>query len=154
LVAANSDAFRPDLAMALNNLAAMLSDCGQRSEALGPALEAVDIYRELAAASPDAFRPYLATSLGMHGAVLRANERYAAAVKSLAEGLAVILPMAETFPGAFLSLGADLAQGMTTAATNAQYEFNEGEAQLLVQLAALMKQAKGGDSEDGKEAGT
>ena len=49
--------------MALNNLAIRLSEVGQRQEALGPAQEAADLYRELAAKAPDAYRPDLAMAL-------------------------------------------------------------------------------------------
>ena len=48
---------------ALNNLANCLSDVGQRQEALAPAQEAADLYRELAAKAPDAYRPDLAMAL-------------------------------------------------------------------------------------------
>ena len=53
----------PVLAAALNNLAIRLSAVGQRQEALGPAQEAADLYRELAAKAPDAYRPDLASAL-------------------------------------------------------------------------------------------
>jgi tetratricopeptide (TPR) repeat protein len=56
LAAARPDAFRPDLAMALNNLSACLGDLGRREEALAASQEAAAIYRQLAAARPDAFR--------------------------------------------------------------------------------------------------
>ena len=57
------DAFRPNLATSLNNLANRLSEVGKREEALGASREAEDIYRQLAAAQPNAFRPDLAMSL-------------------------------------------------------------------------------------------
>lgn len=63
LAARAPDAFRPDLAASLNNLAIRLSELGDRQGALKPAREAVAIYRELAARHPDAFRPALASSL-------------------------------------------------------------------------------------------
>ncbi len=43
LAAKAPDAYRPDLAMALNNLATSLSEVGQREAALAPAQEAVAI---------------------------------------------------------------------------------------------------------------
>ena len=60
LAAKAPDAYRPDLASALNNLATSLSEVGQREAALAPAKEAVAIRRELAAKAPDAYRPDLA----------------------------------------------------------------------------------------------
>ena len=63
LAAERPDAFTPDLAMSLNNLANWLSELGRREEALAAAQEAADLYRGLAAARPDAFTPDLAMSL-------------------------------------------------------------------------------------------
>ena len=63
LAAQRPDAFRPDLAASLNNLANRLSELGDREGALAAATEAADLYRALAAQRPDAFRPDLAMSL-------------------------------------------------------------------------------------------
>ncbi len=59
LSAQRPDAFRPDLAASLNNLATMLSEVGDREAALSAAREAADLYRALSAQRPDAFRPDL-----------------------------------------------------------------------------------------------
>ena len=48
----NPDAFRPDLAMSLNNLASLLSELGRRPEALPPAEEAVKLRRALFERNP------------------------------------------------------------------------------------------------------
>jgi tetratricopeptide (TPR) repeat protein len=53
----------PSLATAYNKLASSLSAVGKREEALAPAREAADLYRELAAKAPDAYRPDLAMAL-------------------------------------------------------------------------------------------
>ena len=63
LACARPDAFTPDLATSLNNLANRLSDVGRREDALAAAEEAVALRRELARARPDAFTPNLAGSL-------------------------------------------------------------------------------------------
>ena len=63
LARARPEAFTPDLAMSLNNLANALSELGRRDEALTAAQEAADLYRGLARARPEAFTPDLATSL-------------------------------------------------------------------------------------------
>jgi len=60
LAAARPDAFRPDLAMSLNNLSA---DLGRREDALAAIEEAVTIRRELAARWPDAYHHELEQSL-------------------------------------------------------------------------------------------
>ncbi|WP_322756620.1 tetratricopeptide repeat protein, partial [Frankia sp. Cas3] len=49
------DAYLPDLAMSLNNLALFLSGVGRRAEALAPATEAVQIFTQLAEEFPDRF---------------------------------------------------------------------------------------------------
>jgi hypothetical protein len=53
LAAARPDAFRPHLAMPLNNLAILLGDLGRREDALAAIQEAVTIHREPAARWPD-----------------------------------------------------------------------------------------------------
>jgi hypothetical protein len=57
------DAFTPNLAISLSNLAVRLSDLGRREEALAAAEEAVRLGRTLAAERPGAFTFDLATSL-------------------------------------------------------------------------------------------
>ena len=57
------DAFRPDLAMSLNNLSARLAGLGRREEALAAIEEAVTIRRELATRWPNAYYHQLERSL-------------------------------------------------------------------------------------------
>jgi hypothetical protein len=91
---AESDAFNPDLATSLNNLANRLSDLGRREEALAAAQEAADLYRALAAQRPDAFNPDLATSLGTLGFFLRQDEQTIAdAATCFAEGIERLRPL-------------------------------------------------------------
>jgi hypothetical protein len=63
LAAARPDAFRPDLALALNNLAVRLGELGRWEEALAASQEAAGTYRELAAQLPDAYQRELEQSL-------------------------------------------------------------------------------------------
>ena len=49
MVDGEPDAFGPDLAMSLNNLAIRLGDLGRREDALAAIEEATRTYRELAA---------------------------------------------------------------------------------------------------------
>ena len=63
LAEASPQAYTPDLAMSLNNLAAFLSGVGDREGALEAAREAVRLRRALAEASPAAYTPDLAMSL-------------------------------------------------------------------------------------------
>ena len=63
LARARPEAFTPNLATSLNNLATMLSELGHREEALTVAREAADHYREMARARPEAFIRNFAISL-------------------------------------------------------------------------------------------
>jgi tetratricopeptide (TPR) repeat protein len=60
---ANRDAYLPDLAASVNNLAIRLAEMGRRAEALTSAQEAADLYRELVALNRDAYLPVLAMSV-------------------------------------------------------------------------------------------
>jgi Tetratricopeptide repeat len=62
----NLPAAHPLRAAALQNMGVYLRGTGQRTEALPPSLEAVNIYRELAKSNKD-FRPDLASSLNNLG---------------------------------------------------------------------------------------
>ena len=55
LATKNPDAYGPDLAMSLNNLANLLSAVGKREEALEAAQKAVKMRKELATKNPDAY---------------------------------------------------------------------------------------------------
>ena len=57
LAAGNRDAYLPNLAMSVNNLALRLAETGRRAEALDCAREASAHYHELSRTNPDAFRP-------------------------------------------------------------------------------------------------
>ena len=100
LVAARPDAFRADLAMALNNLANGLSALGRREEALAAAQEAVGLYRDLAAIRPDAFRPNLAISLMSKAGVLDGVGKFDDALIDNAEALEFERIQFEQYPAA------------------------------------------------------
>ena len=63
LATLNRDAYLPDLAMSVNNLAVYLAEAGRRTEGLAAAQEAADLDRELATLNRDAYLPDLATSV-------------------------------------------------------------------------------------------
>jgi tetratricopeptide (TPR) repeat protein len=75
LASARPDAFLPDLAGSLNNLANMLSALGRREEALAAAEEAVFLRSRLASARPDAFLPDLACSIAVRANCLEQLDR-------------------------------------------------------------------------------
>ncbi len=85
--------------MSLNNLSNRLSETGDRAGALAAIQEAVEIYRRLAEANPARFEPDLARSLGAMGAVFLVMEKHSDAVDSFKNGVALIRPYAEQWPG-------------------------------------------------------
>ncbi|MCA9834067.1 MAG: tetratricopeptide repeat protein, partial [Thermomicrobiales bacterium] len=92
-------AYRPDLAMSLNNLAVRLAEVGDRKGALAPAQEAVNIRRELAKTAPAAYRPDLAGSLNNLAALQsdvkdgwrRVNDEYDRAISMISPGPGAVL---------------------------------------------------------------
>jgi hypothetical protein len=63
--ATTGDAYLPDLAMSVHNLAIYLGEAGRRAEALTAAQEAADLYQELARVRPDVFGPEVERALGL-----------------------------------------------------------------------------------------
>ena len=104
------DAFPPDLATSLNNLANRLSDLGRREEALAAAEEAVRLRRVLAAARPDAFTPDLAGSLNNLAAFLSDLGRREEALEAAEEAVRLRRVLAAARPDAFTP---DLAMSLS-----------------------------------------
>jgi tetratricopeptide (TPR) repeat protein len=94
------DAFLPDLARSLNNLATSLADVGRRTAALAAADEAVAISRRLAETARDAFLPDLAMSLSTLSCRLRDVGRQEAALAATEEASRQYRGLAETAPDA------------------------------------------------------
>jgi len=118
-VAANREAFLPDLAMSLNNQANRQSEMGKRAEALASIEEAVKHYRELVAANREAFLPDLALSNGTWGKVLLAAGDSRGAVAKFAEGIRLITPFAHDLPQAHFPLALRLSRAYVQACETA-----------------------------------
>ena len=86
LVQGSPEAYTPDLAMSLNNLANILSEVGRSGEALEAAQEAVELYRALVQGSPEAYTPRLAMSLNNLANRLSEEGRYEEAFNVFTEG--------------------------------------------------------------------
>lgn len=99
--AARSEAFTPDLAMSLNNLANRLSDLGRREAALEAAQEAVGLTRDLARARPEAFTSYLATSLNNLATMLSDLGRREEALAAAQEAVNIRRDLVRARPEAF-----------------------------------------------------
>jgi tetratricopeptide (TPR) repeat protein len=102
LAEAAPDAFLPNLATSLNNLATSLADVGRRKAALATAAEAVAISRRLAEARRDAFLPDLALSLSNLSQRLHDVGRQKAALAATKEALTQYRSLAEPAPDALL----------------------------------------------------
>jgi tetratricopeptide (TPR) repeat protein len=137
LAKAHPDAFRPDLAGALNNQSNRLGDLardahrrrlmpvwlGRLQEALDAIDEAVDIYRELAKADPDAFLPGLAGALGNQSVRRADREQPEAALEAIDEAVGVYRQLATARPDAFLpSLAGSLGNQSSWRAKRGRHE--------------------------------
>ena len=87
LAEASPQAYTPNLAASLNNLAIRLSAVGERNEALVAAREAVRLRRALAEASPQAYTRDLAMSLTNLADILAADGRSEEAQAVFVEGI-------------------------------------------------------------------
>ena len=87
---ANPDAFLPDVAMTLNNLANLHSDLNRFEMAEKEFKEALEIYRELAKANPDAFLPDVATTLNNLAALHSDLNRFEMAEEEYKEALVIL----------------------------------------------------------------
>ena len=104
------DAFRPDWATSLNNLANMLSELGRREEALPTAQQAVSIREQLARERPDVFLSALAKSVSVEGNCLRALDRLSEAAEAREKALRFLFPVFERRPLAHFPLMAAICR--------------------------------------------
>ena len=113
LAEVSPQAYTPNLAMSLNNLAAFLSAVGERDEALGAAREAVELYRGLAEASPASYTPHLAGSLNNLANCLSAVGERGEALVAAREAVRLRRALAEASPAAYTP---DLAMSLSNLA--------------------------------------
>ena len=106
-------AYTPDLAGALNNLAAFLSAVGEQDEALVAVREAVRLRRALAEASPQAYTPNLAMSLNNLANILSEVGKQDEALVAAREAVRLRRALAEASPAAYTP---DLAMSLTNLA--------------------------------------
>jgi tetratricopeptide (TPR) repeat protein len=113
LAQANPDAYLPDLAGSVNNLASRLADLGRQQEALTLAQRAVDLYRELAQANPDAYLPDLAAAVNNLALSLADLEQQQEALAPAQEAVEIRRGLAQANPDACLP---DLAMSVNNLA--------------------------------------
>jgi tetratricopeptide (TPR) repeat protein len=138
LAAARPDAFTPDLALSLNNLANMLSELGRREEALAAAEEAALLYRALASVRPDAFAVELVQSLWLLGHLCAETGNSEAAMRTSAEAIQLLTPSFVASPTAFGTM-AGLVQ---TYLAQCEVVGREPDAELLGPVVSVFEQLR------------
>ncbi|MCX5608327.1 tetratricopeptide repeat protein [Streptomyces sp. NBC_00047] len=115
LVALRENLFRPDLAAALVIKSLSLSQAGRRMDALAPAREAADLYRDLADNDPAVYLPDLAMSLNnLAAAQVEAGDRQGA-LATTTEATSLRRDLAERNPAAYLPSLAGALNNLATA---------------------------------------
>ncbi|MCB2263285.1 MAG: tetratricopeptide repeat protein [Candidatus Thiosymbion ectosymbiont of Robbea hypermnestra] len=95
------DAYRPEWARSLGNLASYLSDLGRFQEAMEQARESEEIHRELAKRQPDAYRPGWASSLDNLASHLSDLGRFQEAMEQARTAEGIYRGLAECQPDAY-----------------------------------------------------
>ena len=139
LAAQRPDAFNPNLASSLNNLANRLSELGEREQALAAVQEAVTLYRAMAAQQPDAFAEDVARSLAVLGLSLALTLRPAEAIASFAEAVRTLTPTFVRYPMAIERMMAQMLGDYLRLCEAASVEPN---VELLAPLVAVFEQLK------------
>jgi tetratricopeptide (TPR) repeat protein len=98
---ARPDAYRPELAAALNNMSTVLADLRRLDDVLAAIEEATETYRDLAATRRDAFRAGLAAALNSLGAVLADLRRPDDALAVIEEAVTIRRELAARWPEAY-----------------------------------------------------
>ena len=101
LAARDPGAYRPDVAVTLNNLGALYWSTGRLAEAEKAYSEALTIYRELAARDPGAYRSNTAAILNNLGVLYGDIGQRAEAEKAFSEALTIRRDLATRNPGAY-----------------------------------------------------
>ena len=102
LVEDTPEAYLPELALTVHQLATKLAKIGQHEIALAPARQAVNIYRVLAEANPRTYLPFLAMGLNDFAVYLSAIERAESALALGAEAVDILRVLTETDPVTYL----------------------------------------------------
>ena len=98
LARANPDAYLPDVAMTLNNLAILYSANNRMDDAEKAYDEALDLYRKLARANPDAYLPDVAMTLNNLANFYLSADRIQEAEKHATEAERILDPLWQANP--------------------------------------------------------
>ena len=97
----NPQAYEPDVATALNNLAALYSDTQRFTESESMFQEALEIYRHLAQQNPQAYEPYVARTLNNLALLYSDTQRLSESELMYQEALAICRRLAQQNPQAY-----------------------------------------------------
>ena len=146
LAADRPDAFAPDLATSLHNLAVTLRDLGRSEDALNAGEGALALRRELAADRPDVFTPYLASSLDNVANMLSDLGRREDALNAAQEARDLFRTLAADRPDAF---NPDLAMSLNNLASKLLFLGRGEDALNAAQEAVVLHRQLAADRPDG-----
>ena len=137
----NPDAFLPDVAMTLNNLANLHSDTHNYPQAEQEYAEALEIRRQLANGNPDAFLPHVADTLNNLGSLLFCTNKYPLSEQRYSEALKIRRQLAETDPETFLPRVADTLNNLGLLHSNT-HNYPQAEQEYFESLNSFRQLAK------------
>ena len=138
LAEASPEAYTPDLAASLNNLANRLFEVGEWNEALVAAREAVELYRGLAEAFPQAYTPNLALSLNNLANILSEVGDREGALVAAREAVEAYRALAEASPQAYTP---NLAGALNNLANRLSEVGERNEALVAAREAVRLRRA-------------
>ena len=97
----NSEAYKPHMALTLNNLGSLLRVANDFKQAQSHFEEALEIYRKLTKLNPEAYNPYVAMSLNNLGCLLRVTNDFKQAQAHFEEALEIRRELAKQNPEAY-----------------------------------------------------
>ena len=131
LASVNAEAYEPDVAMTLNNLAVLHSDTQRLEEAEREYTEALEIRRRLALGNPDVYEPGVATTLNNLGILHSDTQRLEEAEREYTEALEIYRRLAAGSPEAYEP---DVAMTLCNWALMKRKTGHEEDAQRLAEL--------------------
>ena len=97
----NQEAYKPNVAMTLNNLGNLLSATNELKQAQAHYEEALEIHRELAKQNPEAYKPDVSLTLNNLGNLLRVTNDFKQAQAYYEEALEIYRELAKQNPEAY-----------------------------------------------------
>ena len=137
----NPQAYEPDLASTLNNLAALYSNIQRFDESEAMYKEALEIRRRLAKSNPQAYEPYVATTLNNLANLYKATQRFSESEAMYKEALEIYRRIAKSNPQAYEPDLASTFNNLAALYSNIQ-RFDESEVMYKEALEIRRRLAK------------